>query len=79
MTAELLLGGAPSTVEPIKEMSFVKETPLAIKQDHKLNLAQSLLFAMGLRPELLFAHIQEPRYSFTKVGPGRTSVHKKGQ
>lgn len=53
------------------------ETSLAIKKDHKLNLAQSLLFAMGIRPELLFAHFQEKRYTATKLGPGRTQLSKK--
>jgi len=47
---------------------------LNIKEDYKLNLAQSLLFAMGCRPELLFAHIQEGHGTYTKRGPGRRSL-----
>jgi len=60
------------TVETVKP-----ESPLAIKEDYRLNEAQSILMAMGIKPHLIFAHFKERTYTYTKKGPGR--AHKQGK
>lgn len=55
----------------------VAEKALDIKQDYRLNEAQSIFMAMGINPALIFAHYKERTYSYTKKGPGR--AHKQGK